>query len=260
MKIKRIAAILLIFALLATMVTAAKAQDAQTEPSVETSTMQSETETTQANDETEETTAPSEVIPEESEPAVAQMSICMRATGFPAYFHVWIYVHNISDETLKVGAYDLPAGEGVSVGAWGMQFWDKWGVFYNRESYASGERTADDYYSLTKEITLQDVENISKEIMKWNYWDPFFNCIVFACRVWDCVEGDFILHVPFPLITLLQMAIHGAERNALEMFAPDAERVYRQVGRGEEATLERVDSRSLESFVASVRTESYDSN
>lgn len=255
MKIKRIAAILLVFAILTTTFTAAKAQEAEIAPPEESTTAIFETETTETTQPPEEngesTTAPEE-IPEESEPAVAQMSICMRTTGFPAYFHVWIYVHNISEETLKVGAYDLPADEGVSVGAWGMMLWDKWGVFYNRESYASRDRTADDYYSLTKEITLQELETVSKEIVRWNYWDAFFNCIVFACRLWDCVEGDFILHVPFPLITLLQMAIHGAERNALEMFIPDEERVYRQVGSGEEATLEKVDSRSLDSMVASL--------
>ncbi len=257
MKIKRFAAILLVFALLATMFTAAKAQDAEAELSGESSTVQPETpdiseKESQTTEGSGETTQAPEKIPKEDAQNTVQMSICMRNSGFPAFFHVWIYIHNTSDEAVKVGAYDLPAGEGVSVGSWGMSVLDKWGIYYNIESYASRERTAEDYYVMTKALTLQELETVSEEITKWNYWDFFFNCTVFACRVWNCVGGEYILPVPLPLITLLQMSIHGAEKNALEMFVPDEERVYKQIGSGAEASLEKVEERSIDSFGASL--------
>lgn len=248
MKIKRIAAIILVFSFLSAMVTVAKAEEPEPEPT--TSAVQEET-----TDITEPTTAPEEDSTETADEVVAEMSVCMRTTGFPAYFHVWIYIHNVSDETLMVGPYELPAGEGVSVGSWGMSVLDWWGVYYNIEAYASRDRDANDYYVLTKEINLQEFETVSEEVAKWNYWDPIFNCTAFVYRVWNCVEGSRLFPLPLPWITLLQLAIYGAETGTLEMFVPEEERVYKQVGWGDDATLENVEKRSIDSFGAAFNGE-----
>ncbi len=256
MIIKKLASIILVFSVLLTAVGTAKAAG---EPATENPPALTESSTSATQEESEpttETTDSSEKNEENSdENAVAQMSICMRTTGFPAYFHVWIYIHNISGETIRVGAYDLPANEGVSVGSWGMTVLDSWGIYYNIEAYASREKTENDYYTITKEISLQELETVSEEITKWNYWDFFFNCTVFACRVWNCVGDKYILPVPLPLITLLQMAIQGAKRGNLVMFVPDREQVCKQVGASEEAMLEPVDDRSIDSFGASLSGE-----
>ncbi len=256
MKIKRIAAIILVFSLLTAMITVAKAEEL---PSAETMAVQETSATAPEEGSTEGTAQTTQIAEETAPPAadesVAEMSVCMRASGFPAYFHVWIYIHNISDSVLNVGPYELPVNEGVSVGTWGMTFHDRWGVYYNMESYASENRTADDYYSLTKEISMQELEAASNEITRWDYWDFFFNCTFFASRVWNSVGEKYILPIPLPLITLLQMAILGAEKNALDMFAPEKERVFKQVGSAEGAVLEPVDSHMLGSFVASLNVE-----
>lgn len=259
MKIKKLAAIILVFSVLLTAVGTAKAAE---EPVTETLPAVTESSTSVTQEESEPTTETTdsseknEENPTENDGnAVAQMSICMRTTGFPAYFHVWIYIHNISGETVRVGAYDLPADEGVSIGSWGMTVLDSWGIYYNIEAYAGREKSENDYYTITKEIGLQELETVSEEITKWNYWDFFFNCTVFACRVWNCVGDKYILPVPLPLITLLQMAIQGAERGNLVMFVPDREQVCKQVGAAEKATLEPVDDRSIDSFGASLSEE-----
>ncbi len=251
MKIKRMAAIILVFSLLAATSTVTNAAD---EPMTEAITQITEASTSAV---TAETTLPVSTVPDEgdndenAEEYVAEMSICSRASGFPAFFHVWIYIQNISGDTLKIGPYDLPPNEGVSVGTWGMMLFDRWGVYYNMESYASNNRTADDYYALTKSVSAQDIEKISEEITRWDYWDIFFNCTFFATRVWNCIGEKFILPIPLPWIILLQMAINGGGQDDLEMFAPEKERVFKMSGMGENAVLDKVDEHSLGSFVAS---------
>lgn len=260
MKIKRIAAIMLVFSLLAGAVTAAKAAEPVNEPVEgvttaltqqipdEPSTSAEQEETTKAEEESTESTT--EQAGGTDSETVALMSICARATGFPAFFHVWIYIKNLSDETLRIGAYDLPAQEGVSIGSWGMMVTDMWGVYYNVESYASKDRDSNDYYSLTKELDIQDIEKVSEEVRRFNYWDPIFNCTVFAYRVWDCVGGKWLFPFPLPWITLIQLAIHGGKTGALEMFVPERTDVFRQKGWGDEATLVETEDWALKSIVA----------
>ncbi|MBQ8016336.1 MAG: hypothetical protein IJ264_09155 [Clostridia bacterium] len=254
MNFKRIAAIILVFSVLTGAVTAAKAAELPSEPAdgltAATEQLSTEPSTSAVQEETEESTETTEESSEANGEAVAQMSICARATGFPAFFHVWIYIHNLSEETLRIGAYDLPAGEGVSIGSWGMMVTDLWGVYYNVESFAAMERDESDYYSLTKPLSAEDVEKVSEEVRRYNYWDPIFNCTVFAYRVWNCVEGDWLFPLPLPWITVLQLAILGAETHGLKMFVPERERVYRQVGWGDEAALEDTEDWALKSIVA----------
>ena len=252
--VKKIAAVLLTFSFLAASISAAKATDEE-EPVTETTTVvttESSAETTEAVTGTTETTAPSETDqpsqPEEENENVAEMSICMQLSGFPAVFHVWIYIQNISEETLKVGLYDLPTGEGVSVGTWGVVVDDGWGVYYNIEAYGSGKEDID-YYTLTKSITLSDLEKISKKITSINYWDPFINCTVFSYRLWNCVSGKWLLPIPLPWITFIQMAVLSADKNGIEMFVPEIERVFRQKGRGEDAYLEQVGEETLKDSI-----------
>lgn len=254
---KKIIAVLLTFALLTVSFAAVNAADEPVTDIPESTTVVS-TETTQESEAdvpsesvTEETTQAEQDAQPSEDDAAAEMSICMLEGGFPAYFHVWIYIHNISDEALMVGPYELPAGEGVSIGSWGMSVLDGWGIYYNIESHASRNRDAGDYCVLTKQITRQDVEKVSEEVAKWNYWDFIFNCTVFACRVWNCVDGDWIMPIPLPWFIILQLEILGAETGRLEMFVPEEERVYKQIGWADEATLEKVEERSIDSFGAS---------
>ncbi len=261
MKLKRIAAILLVFAILTGGVTVVKAaEETADEPNAQTTSGFSE-ESTQEETDTEQTETTTEAGESAEEPSeenaqennsVAEMSICTRASGFPAYFHVWIYIHNISEETLRIGAYDLPAGEGVSVGSWGMMFTDMWGVYYNVESFAAAGRDSGDYYSLTKQLTLEEVGEVGEEVRRFNYWDPFFNCTVFAYRVWNCVDGSWLFPLPLPWITLLQLAIYGGGTHKLEMFVPEEGCVFRQKGWGDEAVLVKTEDWALRSIVANV--------
>lgn len=225
-----------------------------------TTTAVSETEVPVTEETTTETTEESTTEAPSTEPVngdVAKISICSRAGGFPAFFHVWIYIENISSQTLKVGAYDLPAGEGVSMGTWALAVADGWGVYYNVEAYACADknRNADDYYSLTKTLDAQELEKVSKEVSRFNWWDPIFNCTVFAYRVWNAAGGKWLLPVPLPWVTVIEMAVYGAKIGELEMYAPEEARVYRQRGWGDNARLEETSKLTRNSLVASFNGE-----
>lgn len=271
MKIKRLAAIILAAAVFCSMFTAVKAvQDdgATTAPittEVSTTTEPGTTAptTTETSTTAPTTTAPTTTVPITTEPTtrppvkppvqgdVAEISVCTKASGFPAFFHTFIYIHNISSETLRVGVYDLPPGEGVSVGTWALAVFDGWGVYYNVEAYASRNRDKYDYFTLTKTLDKNEFEKVSEEICRFNWWDPIFNCTVFVYRVWNAAGGKWMLPLPLPWITEIQMALYGGRIGNLEMFAPDESRVYRQRGWGEDARLEEVNDWTRNTLVAS---------
>ena len=55
---------------------------------------------------------------------VATLSVCSAIYVWPISGHAWIYVHNYSDEPIQVGHYEVPAGEGVSVGVFSFSVID----------------------------------------------------------------------------------------------------------------------------------------
>lgn len=252
MKLKRISALILAVSFFCSTFIAAKAQQNDV-PAEETTTVtESVTEETTVPA-TETTTEPADE-PETEPPYdgdVAEISVCTKASGFPAFFHTFIYIHNISSETLRVGVYDVPAGEGVSVGTWAMAVFDGWGVYYNVEAYASRNRDAGDYFSLTKTLNKQELEKVSEEVSRFNWWDPIFNCTVFVYRVWNAAGGKWLFPFPLPWITEIQMAIHGGKIGELRMFVPDESEVYRQKGWGGDARLEEVDDMTRDTLIAS---------
>ena len=193
--------------------------------------------------------------PKPADTPVAEISLCTKASGFPAFFHVWIYIHNISDETIRVGAYDLPAGEGVSVGTWALAVFDGWGVYYNVEAYAGRDRDESDYYALTKTLNKSQMEKVSEEVSRFNWWDPIFNCTVFCYRVWNVAGGKWLLPIPLPWITHIQTLIYGARIGAVKMFVPEENEVYRQRGWGKNARLEEANSWTKHTLIASFNGE-----
>lgn len=162
-----------------------------------------------------------------------------------SFGHVWIYVHNTSDEPFTVGAYTVNPDEGVSLGSFGLTRFEGFGIYYNVEAYCCNEYGAGNIFSMTEELCLSELERLTAMLLTANYWDIIFNCSTFAATAWNCCSDSFILPFPIPLFIWLEIILSGGEMNAVEMHTPCADEVFRQTGFGDNAELKTVDDLSL---------------
>lgn len=176
-----------------------------------------------------------------AEDTVAILYLCSNMSGFPSLGHIWIYIENVSDQTLTVGKYELPAGEGVSVGTFALTRSDGMGIYYNVEAYCGNLFSMKSPLYIKKEINQSQLNAVSRKILNGNFWEPMFmNCVFFAAGSWDAAGGSFVFPVTmFPIFARLQMKLKGAKTD-LTMFNPGRDRVYKQKGSGSSATLKVV--------------------
>lgn len=168
---------------------------------------------------------------------VARMYLCHRWSGAPSLGHVWVYIENLSGRTLRVGAYDLPAGQGVSLGNFGLTRADGNGTYYNVEAYCGNHFSLSGMVSNSTDLTQSELESISSEIRNHNHW-AFFgsNCSDFAVRIWSLGGGELTISYVLPVFTKWQMKMHGDE-GYVQMTNVSASQVKKQVGEGDSATL-----------------------
>ena len=168
---------------------------------------------------------------------VARMYLCHRWSGAPSLGHVWIYIENLSDHTLRVGAYDLPAGQGVSLGNFGLTRADGNGTYYNVEAYCGNHYSLSGMISNSTDLTQEELNRISTEIRNHNRW-AFFgsNCSDFAVRLWSLGGGELTISYVLPVFTKWQMLLRGDE-GFVKMTNVSASQVKKQVGEGDSATL-----------------------
>ena len=182
---------------------------------------------------------------DETQETVARLHICYhkvnpkKPTG-----HVFLYLENLSDETLMVGVYDLPPNEGVSIGSFGFTRSDGFGIYYNTESYlyANDETPT---LCLSDDLTREELAKFSHRLLYSNTWDfIFFNCTAFAFMMWNTAARPFLMPLLFPVFSLLQLKLYGAGELP-GMFFPQRDRIYRMRGTGSNARLEIVSDKSI---------------
>ena len=190
-----------------------------------------------------------EEIPDEPDrnEIVASASICSSMSVPLIAGHTYIYVENLSDEPIQVGLYEVPVGQGVSVGTLSFSVHDGWGIYYNLEAYRENHDNAEDkIWSKTRQLNAEQLGKLSNNIKNFlNYWDPFFNCAFFAYSVWDVSVGDFLIPLVIPVLSHLMMMVGGGRRGALDMYCPSEDQVFRQRGSGNSARLEPVGDRTI---------------
>lgn len=190
----------------------------------------------------EETDVP-EVEPETDvdDGCVATLSLCTCIYVWPISGHTWIYVHNNSDETIRVGHYDVPAGQGVSVGVFSFSVDDGWGIYYNIEAYKENTKNRmDKVWSKTTELDAEELDTLHNRLLSYpNYWGFGGNCATFAFSMWNSVTHEGYFSLLIPAITQFMLMVSGAEKGVLEMYCPPRDNVYRLKGSGESGHLER---------------------
>lgn len=194
----------------------------------------------------EETTDISEIIAA-TEPAetaedeiVATVSLCSVVYVWPISGHTFIYVQNNSDEPIMVGHYEVPVGQGVSIGTFSFSVHDGWGIYYNIEGFKENTKgRMGDVWSITKELNASELENLTDELVNYpNMWSFGLNCATFAFSIWNSVSGDHFVSLLIPAISQFMVMVGGGEKGVLEMYCPERNQIFRQKGSGSEAYLE----------------------
>lgn len=186
---------------------------------------------------------------EDENEIVATVSICSCIYFFPISGHTWIYVENLSDRVQRVGLYDLPVGQGVSIGSFSFSVADGWGVYYNIEAFRENrDNNSSNHWTKTKELTQSELDSLSNNIANYvNYWDFYFNCAFFAFSIWNSVSGDFLIPLVIPAISQLEVILAGGKKGVLEMYEPTEDQIFRQRGSGSSAYLEPVSDWTINS-------------
>lgn len=183
-----------------------------------------------------------------SDEAVATVSLCSCIYVWPVSGHTWIYVHNLSDEVLQVGNYELPVGQGVSIGCFSFTVRDGWGLYYNVEAHRENKHDRfDTHWSKTKQITKSELAKMTDKLQSFpNYWSPVINCATFAFSIWNSVSGDAFISLLIPAISQFELIVGGGEKGVLEMYCPTRDQVLRQRGWGDNAYLEPVGDKTYD--------------
>lgn len=168
---------------------------------------------------------PIDVSAEGGEPIV-RMWLC--ETGImPKYYagHAFLYFENLTDHTVTVGKYQLPAGEGVSLSSHAVNAPKGIGVYYNVES---AHHIDADLYAASADLDAEQLEVVNRKITSTNHWDPIFNCVWYAVIVWNAGPGKRVSFCWLPIFVRLQLTSCGAKLYPFRMFDPGMDRIYIQ--------------------------------
>lgn len=176
----------------------------------------------------------------EEDEKIATLSLCSCVYVWPVSGHTWIYVHNNSDEPIQVGHYEVPVGQGVSIGAFSFSVHDGWGLYYNIEAYKENTKgRMDDVWSISEELNASELETLSKSLKNYpNYWGVVANCATFSFSMWNSVTGDNFFSLLIPAISQFMIIVGGGKKGVLEMYCPSRDQIFRQKGFGSDAYLE----------------------
>lgn len=186
-------------------------------------------------------------VPARKDPnAVARIYLCSKTNPFPKVSHVFIYVENLTDNPIKVGQITLEKDQGVSMGAFGLQRSDGWGVYYNTESYRFQQTDYDSIRALVKELKPAQLNKLNDYLISYNHWDLFINCVFFATNAWNSCTGSFIFPIFIPIFMRFIISINPNRVLLPAMYVPPRDQVYYVVGIGKNQRLVICSDKSVE--------------
>lgn len=196
-------------------------------------------ETEEIIDEIPQETTEKVVAASEEDEIVATVSLCSVVYVWPISGHTFIYVHNNSDEPIQVGHYEVPVGQGVSVGSFSFSVRDGWGLYYNIEAFKENTKgRMDDVWSISQNLNASELAELSDELANYpNIWSFGLNCATFAFSIWNSVTGDSFVSLLIPAISEFMVMVSGGEKGVLEMYCPSRDQIFRQKGSGSDAYL-----------------------
>lgn len=179
---------------------------------------------------------------------VGTISLAFRLSHI-SFGHLWVYIHNTTDEPFEVGLYTVQPGEGVSLGNFNLTRSDGSGLYYNIESYCGNKYGLDGTIAVTDKLTYGRLKAVTEALKIGNHFDPIYNCTGFALTIWNIGSAKIVPFIPIPVVALFGILMWGGRLNSLEMSYPPAEQVYKQIGNGSDAYLKPVSEGSLDSQI-----------
>ena len=167
---------------------------------------------------------------------VANIYLCHRWSGVPSLGHDWVYVANLKNETLQVGAYRMLPHQGVSLGNFGLTRADGNGTYYNVEAWCGNHFSLSGMNAMKDTLTRSQLARLSSTVAGLNHWDPIVNCDSFAATVWNAGSSKKVIPLLFPVLMKLQILMYG-DIGTVQMFSPTRDQVLKQHGLGANATL-----------------------
>lgn len=152
--------------------------------------------------------------------------------------HAWVYIENLTDHSIVVGAYTVKKGKGVSLGTSGTTLEDGRGLYYNVEAYRYRNVPITNFVNLSKDVTQKQLDNLTKRILNAGAWSYLINCTYFAVSAWNSIGGGLpLVYGLFPPLLHIQILMNPKHENGFKMKVPELTEIYKQVGRGKNATL-----------------------
>lgn len=176
---------------------------------------------------------------------VANYYIFVLETDIHPIGHMWVYLENLTDKPMQVGYYTVPPHEAVSVGVFARK--DGFGIYYNVEAYTKTVYGMENQICLKDQLTAEKVKDVSDALINFpNHWDPIFNCMYFAFKIWNagCSREKKLIHLVWPPLGTLQIKMKGYQRG-VEMQSITMDKAFRQVGSGSSGYLKPVTMKSV---------------
>lgn len=244
-KINRsIISILLSFSLILsgfTVVFAEEISETSTEETTETTTEESTDNYPDITVTEPETSEPSEKADDD---VIGKIYLCSRWSGITTTGHLWVYIHNTTDEPITVGLLEVAPDDGISMATFGFTRSDGFGIYYNMETYRNDKYCDESCISLCDDLTVSELEKVNKKLLTSNQWNPFINCVFFACSIWNTAGNTFIMPFTYPPITRLIIKIAGGTETCIMVHQP-AENTFKQRGFGNNSHLDPLSEKSL---------------
>lgn len=168
---------------------------------------------------------------------VARMYIGHKPRYYNLSGHTWIYIENLTNHNLTVGAYTLAKNKGVSVGTFGYSVADGRGLYYNVEAYRYRNVDPSSYIYISKEITQSQLDRVSNAILYSGVWSYILNCAFFATGVWNMTLEKPVLYMLLPTLHQIQILLYPSHSEGFSMINPKADEIFKQVGIGKNAKL-----------------------
>lgn len=179
------------------------------------------------------------------EKIVANYYIYVMETDIHPIGHMWVYLENLTNKPMQVGYYTVPPYKGVSVGVFARK--DGFGIYYNVEAYNQTVYGMENQICLKDELTTAKVKDVSDALIDFpNHWDPIFNCMYFAFKIWNagCSREKKLIHLVWPPLGTLQIKMKN-HLYEVPMKGATMEQTYRQVGSGANGYLKPATLKSL---------------
>ena len=176
---------------------------------------------------------------------VANYYIFVMETDIHPIGHMCVYLENLTNKPMKVGYYTVPAYEAVSIGVFARK--DGFGIYYNVEAYTQSVYGMENQICLKDQLTAEKVKDVSDALINFpNHWDPIFNCMYFAFKIWNagCSRDKKLIHLVWPPLGTLQIKMKNPIRG-VTMQGVTMDKAFRQVNSGSRGYLKPATLKSL---------------